>query len=252
MDSVVYQAVFNQNGRCYIGQTSNLAKRINHHGYEEGYFGNALRKHGVGEFIWQILLNCRTRKEADFWEKFFIRELHTIRPNGFNLTLGGEGGDTFSNKTEKQKRDWRKKHSERMKNWENNPFKKGFKGKDSYWFGKSCPERSKRMKENNPMKRPEIAMKVRGENNGMFGVSGGNHPNYGKKNPKQSKRMKENNPMKRLEVRLKMSRNHADVSGKNNPMYGKKGKSNPNFGARRSDLTRRKMSLARNGYKIFI
>jgi len=44
-----------------------------------------------------------------------------------------------------------------------------------------------------------------------------------------------------------ISENHADVSGENNPMFGTKGEKSPNYGKKRSEETRRKMSEALRG-----
>lgn len=74
-------------------------------------------------------------------------------------------------------------------------------GKNNPMYGKKCSEQSKRMKENNPMKRPEIAIKT-------------SQALKGRKRPDLSEKWKINNPMFHPEIRAKLS-------GENNHMYGK-------------------------------
>lgn len=108
----------------------------------------------------------------------------------------------------------------------------------------------------NPMKIPEIAAKISGENNPAklsevrakmsAALSGENHPMYGKKHTQ--------------ETRKKMSKAH---SGKNNHMYGKKhseetrnkiskansGENHYMYGKKHSEDTKKKMSKTKSGKK---
>ena len=105
---------------------------------------------------------------------------------------------------------------------------KQMKGKNNPWYGKKRPDISKILKENNPMRDPEVITRISGKNHHMNQKtaqkisralkgrkyperSGKNHPNYGKKihtnefRMTHSKRMRENPPAKRFEVRKKIS-----------------------------------------------
>ena len=67
--------------------------------------------------------------------------------------------------------------------------------------------------DNHPMKRPEVAAKVSGKNNPMYGVKGAAHPNYGKPvNP--------------------------DQRGANNHMFGKSGEKHHMFGKHNDAMQR--------------
>lgn len=186
MDKVVYQAIFNGDGRVYIGQTDNLARRINHHLNQNYYFGNTLKKYGIERFTWQILLHCNSKQEMDFWEKLYIKELNTVRPNGFNLTEGGDGGTLHLPEIREKQREALKITQNRLE----------FKRKTS-----------KRMRKNNPMSNPKhqlthkkaIAGKQAGDKNSM----------YGRKRPDMSKRMID------LWQSLEYRRTHVSFGNKN-------------------------------------
>jgi len=95
---IIYKAVNKINGKCYIGQTKkSLKKRIYVHiqgalaRKNNGYFHNAIRKYGKEFFDWEILCECSSKEEMDEREMFYIKEHNTMTPNGYNMTVGGEG-----------------------------------------------------------------------------------------------------------------------------------------------------------------
>lgn len=85
------------NGKCYIGQSINLAKRYNDHkanhlnpnycNYNSKFY-RALRKYGFDNFEYSILLECE-QSELNEKEKAYI-EMYDSYKNGYNSTLGGE------------------------------------------------------------------------------------------------------------------------------------------------------------------
>jgi hypothetical protein len=98
----IYQIKNLLNGRCYIGwHATNKAY--------DSYFGSGLllkrdiKKYGQNNFVKGILEFC---KEDEVFEKeiHWIDKLKThISEGGYNLTRGGDGGDTFSYKTPEEK-----------------------------------------------------------------------------------------------------------------------------------------------------
>lgn len=89
---VVYLITCLVNGKKYVGQTTQaLDKRINQHKYGDQYIDRAIRKYGWENFTVEVLKECKSKEELDYWEKYFIKVLNTKRPNGYNLTDGGEG-----------------------------------------------------------------------------------------------------------------------------------------------------------------
>lgn len=98
------------NGKKYVGQatTKNFKSRQNRwNNLTKPYAGkainNARAKYGVESFGFEILKECDD-KELDYWEKYYIKELNTKVPNGYNMTDGGEGrsGSSVSEETRKK------------------------------------------------------------------------------------------------------------------------------------------------------
>jgi group I intron endonuclease len=86
----------NFNTQAYIGQTwSTLVKRFKEHVRRAGAprLHNSIANHGPSNFkielVWEE--EC-TQVELDAKESYFIVELGTTSPNGYNLREGGSGG----------------------------------------------------------------------------------------------------------------------------------------------------------------
>lgn len=103
----IYKFTNKINNHCYIGQTNNIEKRKRGHKSESfnkkanGYnlpFHAAIRKYGWEGFDFEILeeIDDRFGREyLDEREKFFIQLFHsTIKEQGYNYTLGGDGCHT--------------------------------------------------------------------------------------------------------------------------------------------------------------
>jgi hypothetical protein len=105
---VIYLTMNLLNGKTYIGQTRREGLEL------DKYFGSgtiilkALKKYGKENFKKIILSEAESEKELNDLEKLFIKELH---PH-YNLAKGGEGGDTFSGRSEESKDITRKLCSE--------------------------------------------------------------------------------------------------------------------------------------------
>ena len=102
---VIYKATNNINGKLYIGKTYNFEKRKNEHRYDidNGLpFHRALKKYGFDNFLWEIIDNADTDKEAREKEVYWINKLnsciHFKNSNGYNITIGGEGGTSWNSK----------------------------------------------------------------------------------------------------------------------------------------------------------
>lgn len=157
------------NGKRYIGKTtSTLYKRFYKHCYDskhnpKTYLHKAIAKHGKECF--EIYLveetdNINTR------EQFWIRELNTLAPIGYNLTKGGDGGDTSS--TEGYINGMKRRRS--------------YKGKGNPMYGKSAMKGLKHS-ESTKLKMSEARRKYwenLDRNTFKCKTSGSNNPMYGK------------------------------------------------------------------------
>ncbi|MBQ4403398.1 MAG: GIY-YIG nuclease family protein [Selenomonadaceae bacterium] len=91
INGVIYFLLNTISGKIYVGQTTNLRSRITAHKCGDQYVDRAIKKYGWENFRCYVIKNCASKAAMDTWEKFFIILLNTKRPNGYNLTDGGEG-----------------------------------------------------------------------------------------------------------------------------------------------------------------
>ena len=147
------------NGKKYVGLTTqSLETRWQQHVYEafrknnNRYFYNSIRKYGKDSFKCSILEECKDEQELDAKEIYWINQLGSFR-DGYNLTIGGEGG---------YKEITRKKMSLACQ---------GKKFSDEH-------------RKNLSISHMGISV---GEKNGMFGRKGVNHHAFGKKRSKEAR-----------------------------------------------------------------
>lgn len=101
---IIYKVTNKLNGKIYIGQTCrSLDERIRSH-YKSSRLGSitnfhrALLKYNVSDFNWEIICNCNTKEQLNYLEQKFINEFNSFKM-GYNMTDGGDGGDTISMKS---------------------------------------------------------------------------------------------------------------------------------------------------------
>lgn len=88
------------NGKKYVGQTVHKPEfRWSAHIYEmrglsKRYLTNAIRRYGVENFSAEVIHTC-TEALLDAAERYFIQVHSTLRPNGYNLTNGGQSTGKF-------------------------------------------------------------------------------------------------------------------------------------------------------------
>jgi len=151
----IYLRINTINGKQYVGQTNDFKNRENKwncmkYPYAGTLIDKARYKYGTENFKTEILKECETQEELNYWEQYYIKELNTKKPNGYNLTDGGDGisGYHFSeeakknlseahkgqpawNKGKKFSEESRKKMSESAKG--RIPWNKGTKGLQVAW-----------------------------------------------------------------------------------------------------------------------
>lgn len=81
------------NGKMYVGLSVDIPKRWNKHTKtsknKSRAIKNALNKYGVDNFNFKMIHQCSKKRLGEL-EKFYIKKLNTMSPNGYNLTSGGE------------------------------------------------------------------------------------------------------------------------------------------------------------------
>ncbi len=96
----IYKITCLVNGKFYVGKTKQkLSRRITQHKYDSKKgslgLGAAIRKYGWENFTVEVIETCPIDKLNER-EIFFIAELNSKSPNGYNLTDGGDGGRGLS------------------------------------------------------------------------------------------------------------------------------------------------------------
>ena len=92
----VYKITNTVNQKHYIGisihepETGRIKKHLTGHGNR--ILANAVKKYGRDAFIYEILEDNVFPELLPDLEIAYIKEFNTVRPNGYNLTYGGEGG----------------------------------------------------------------------------------------------------------------------------------------------------------------
>lgn len=106
-DMKIYVITNKVNGKQYVGQTKNkLSERLKRHiadakKHDDLYFHRAILKYGEENFLIEEIDTAETREELNKKEIYWIGKLDTYK-NGYNSTLGGEGGNTYAKKTEEE------------------------------------------------------------------------------------------------------------------------------------------------------
>lgn len=119
----IYKITNNIDGHCYIGQSINIERRFEEHVNSNNtnkYLRDEMNKYGVNNFTFDIVETCDKDKLSDR-EKYWIQYFNSTYPNGYNLTDGGNGGNTFQYRTEEEMELTRKRISE-VTSGENNGF----------------------------------------------------------------------------------------------------------------------------------
>jgi group I intron endonuclease len=148
MSSIIYKITNTVNGKCYIGfTTKTLEQRWKRH-LEDAfrktpndkyrytqYFYKAIRKYGKDAWTLETIIHSNDIDFTKEMEKFCIAEYDSANPeNGYNSTLGGEGG--IPNEATRRKISESKK-GEKNPNW-------GKRGDKSHMWGRKLSEETRR------------------------------------------------------------------------------------------------------------
>lgn len=172
----IYKITNKTNNKIYIGQTTKerAADRFSQHRYlarhqeqenSSSYLHRAMALEGVDNFSFEVIEEIENEFLNDK-EQYWIQYYNSMAPNGYNLTLGGDGTKGYSRPQSIEEREKRKQsnkqfyidHPEALeelsqrtkKLWENEEYRK------------KVTESNKKFLEEHPDK-------FKGENNPMYG-----------------------------------------------------------------------------------
>jgi group I intron endonuclease len=155
----IYVIINQINGKKYFGQTSmNLKDRWK--GKYNTHLESSINKYGKENFLYIVLLDGLTHKEADDIEKELIEDFNTRDPNfGYNIREGGSRGG-LSDET-KRKISEAAKHK-KLTDATKEKIANSMRGEKNHFYGKNHSEETKKKiqqqakerlsnPENNPM-----------------------------------------------------------------------------------------------------
>ena len=103
MKGIVYKYT-SPSGKSYIGQTirekirMRLHKKASLNLNDSTLFHRAIRKYGWDNFKYEVLFTiinddkAKVKEKLNYMERFYIRKYDSYN-NGYNMTLGGDGGN---------------------------------------------------------------------------------------------------------------------------------------------------------------
>jgi group I intron endonuclease len=102
----IYRLTNTDNGKKYIGKTIEFKNRMNSHknSKDECYIHRAIRKYGWNTFKVEKIIDNVPEEDLNNLEISYIAVETTKRPNGYNLTDGGEGVSGYSHTEESRKK----------------------------------------------------------------------------------------------------------------------------------------------------
>lgn len=107
----IYQILNKITGKSYVGKSKDHLNRFKDHKQAAADKCNrrlydSMNHHGIENFELILLedLGDVFRQEASDKETFWITKLNTLMPNGYNMTTGGDGGNTLDFWSEEEKR----------------------------------------------------------------------------------------------------------------------------------------------------
>ena len=94
MNYYIYLITNKINNKKYIGQTINYKKRIQEHicgrnNKQNSMIDKAIKKYGKDNFEFSKIDIAHSSSDADILERSYIQKYKSLKPNGYNILLGG-------------------------------------------------------------------------------------------------------------------------------------------------------------------
>jgi hypothetical protein len=138
----IYKIENIMNNKVYIGYTSlSINKRLHKH-YTNSLYGkksklyDSIRKNGISNFKISEMFSTTSKEEVLDMEIKLIEKYDSFR-NGYNMTLGGDGGDCTLYMDDDQIKNYKKKLSACNSGFNNNRFS-GYTDDEIIDFGVEC------------------------------------------------------------------------------------------------------------------
>jgi len=106
----IYKIVNKNNGKIYIGKTNKtIEERFSAHlknakNKVNRYLYDSMNHHGFDLFEVYLVEECKTEEELSSREKYWIENLNSMYPNGYNMTAGGDGGNTLRSWSDEERK----------------------------------------------------------------------------------------------------------------------------------------------------
>jgi len=136
----VYKITHIASGKSYVGISKDVHRRWIQHkswvntGARRSAIYNAMQKHGLDAFSWQVIEEC-SKDNLDMREQHWIAVFDTFR-NGYNLTAGGEYNKELSEESRKRMSESHKGKKQSQETVE----KRVKRGQDHFAYGKQMNE----------------------------------------------------------------------------------------------------------------
>lgn len=139
---LIYRYTCKLNGKSYIGKSMTYRFEYRHFCHwhykdRKTKFGRAKLKYGKENFVLDILEKNIPKAHLSEREKFWIKKYNTLAA-GYNSTAGGEGGNTYAAKSEKELARIKEKIS-KANSGANNGNKGQYIGDKNPMYGKRAP-----------------------------------------------------------------------------------------------------------------
>lgn len=126
----VYKITNKNTNKVYVGKTKGTIKNrfIKHKRNAKDkinrYLYDSMNHHGFDAFSIEEIEECNDEDVLNEREKFWIKELDCLYPNGYNMTRGGDGGNTLRHWPEEKRKALYKAQGEKRRGKRSDEFRK--------------------------------------------------------------------------------------------------------------------------------